>query len=94
MIVEDVPMPGDLLVTKRSATIAYEVRTVAGPSPLVVAHCGVATDCATRVAMHRAVNVRVSEDTTHFLCIARYRAPDARAARIHDHVGASGKGAT
>ena len=68
-----VPEPGDILISKRSASSVYELVCVPGPPQLVEYTYDAAVARACQIAERESVDVWHTLDQTHTVRIARYR---------------------
>ena len=68
------PIPGDVLVAKRSASTTYDISTVPGPLQIAEHSYASAVERATQIARRQAVDAWYTEDHTHFGRIASHRA--------------------
>ena len=67
------PQPGDVLVSKSTATLAHDVSIVPAPADVVCPTHDTAIARAHELAKDRQVDLWLTEDHIHFMKMASYR---------------------
>jgi hypothetical protein len=68
------PKPGDVLVSNARATVEHDICVVPAPAHIVCPNHDTAVKRAHELARERQVDLWLTEDQTHFLRLASYRA--------------------
>lgn len=78
-----IPVHGDVVISRRSASTVYELAVVPGPPQLAEETYASAVSRARDVAERQRVDVWYSDDHTHFTCISLCREEGVHVSR-HD----------